>query len=189
MHGIAHRDLKSDNILLDMQEDSAPILVITDFGCCLADRVNRLYLPYNSLEIDKGGNTALMAPEVFLQTPGTFSMINYTKSDLWAAGAIAYEIFGMQNPFYENANGVKLKNVDYVEESLPALPDNVPNVIKFLVYNMLCRNPKKRLDVETAANVCQLFLWGPSDWLKPEAKMPSSTEVNHFFKYTFTRCN
>lgn len=54
MQGVAHRDLKSDNILLDLQEDSAPILVITDFGCCLADKINGLQLPYNSMEIDKG---------------------------------------------------------------------------------------------------------------------------------------
>lgn len=54
MQGIAHRDMKSDNILIDMKEDSTPILVITDFGCCLADRNYGLQLPYNSFEIDKG---------------------------------------------------------------------------------------------------------------------------------------
>ncbi|XP_021920748.1 uncharacterized protein LOC110830315 [Zootermopsis nevadensis] len=66
MNGIAHRDLKSDNILLDLSEgdDCCPLLVVTDFGCCLADTVHGLSLPYHSPDTDKGGNTALMAPEV-----------------------------------------------------------------------------------------------------------------------------
>lgn len=34
--GIAHRDLKSDNILIDTTSDSVPLLVLSDFGCCLA---------------------------------------------------------------------------------------------------------------------------------------------------------
>lgn len=98
-HEIAHRDLKSDNLLLDTSEDGAPILVLSDFGCCLADKANGLHLPYTSFDVDKGGNTALMAPEIVNQKPGTFSVLNYEKSDLWAAGAIAYEIFGCVNPF------------------------------------------------------------------------------------------
>ncbi|XP_011633507.2 serine/threonine-protein kinase PINK1, mitochondrial [Pogonomyrmex barbatus] len=38
-NGIAHRDLKSDNILLDLSEetDNSPSLVVTDFGCVLAE--------------------------------------------------------------------------------------------------------------------------------------------------------
>ena len=65
IHGIAHRDLKSDNILLDLSEgEQCPTLVITDFGCCLCDKKNWLVVPYYSSETDKGGNRALMAPEV-----------------------------------------------------------------------------------------------------------------------------
>lgn len=43
-----------------------PGVVITDFGCCLSDNVNGLSLPYKSPDTDRGGNAALMAPEVFL---------------------------------------------------------------------------------------------------------------------------
>ncbi|GLV41630.1 PTEN-induced putative kinase 1 [Carabus blaptoides fortunei] len=179
MHGIAHRDLKSDNILLDTETeaDCAPILVVTDFGCCLADRANGLHLPYNTMEVDKGGNTALMAPEVITQMPGTFTVINYSKSDLWAAGCIAYEIFGEMNPFYDTKVRRVLRNVDYTEDQLPALPEDVPAIIKSLVGNMLSRSPRKRLDPEVAANVCQLFLWAPGTWLKPDAKVPSGAEI------------
>ncbi|XP_019869047.1 serine/threonine-protein kinase Pink1, mitochondrial [Aethina tumida] len=177
-HGIAHRDLKADNLLLDTSEPDVPVLVISDFGCCLADRSNGLMLPYTSYDVDKGGNTALMAPEIIMQQPGTFRVLNYTKSDLWAAGTIAYEIFGCDNPFYEVKNKDRLRNVNYKEEELPELPDDVPVIIKFLVKNLLMRNPNKRVDPEVAANICQLFLWAPSGWLKPGiAKLPSSAEI------------
>ena len=62
----AHRDLKADNILLEMKTGKGPKLVIADFGCCLGDRNLRLKLPFESDHVDRGGNSALMAPEVFL---------------------------------------------------------------------------------------------------------------------------
>lgn len=142
-HGVAHRDLKADNLLLDTSEESAPILVISDFGCCLADRLNGLHQPYPSYDIDKGGNIALMAPEIVNQRPGTFSVLNYTKSDLWAVGAIAYEIFGMHNPFYGSRECPELKSGNYKEEDLPELPNTVPLVIRELVRNILSPNPNR----------------------------------------------
>jgi PTEN induced putative kinase 1 len=122
---IAHRDLKSDNILINRtpsydtmgKEDTPssnyqfPHLVISDFGCCLADSKVGLKLPFTSFETDRGGNVALMAPEVKNAEPGMFSSIDYSKSDVWSAGAIAYELFGAPNPFYGdrkiNPKGVK----------------------------------------------------------------------------------
>lgn len=142
-HDVAHRDLKSDNLLLDTSEIDTPILVISDFGCCLADKQNGLMLPYTSYDVDKGGNTALMAPEILTQQPGTFSVLNYSRSDLWAAGAIAYEIFGCVNPFYGSSNQGKLKSANYKEDELPELPDHVPSIIGMLIKSCLKRNPNK----------------------------------------------
>ncbi|KRT78283.1 protein kinase, partial [Oryctes borbonicus] len=177
-HSVAHRDLKSDNLLLDTTEENAPILVISDFGCCLADRSHGLHLPYTSYDTDRGGNAALMAPEIINQRPGTFSVLNYTKSDLWAAGAIAYEIFGMNNPFYGGSGYERLKSGTYKEDDLPDLPNTVPPVIRALVRNLLSPNPNRRLTPEVASNVCQVLLWAPSAWLKSGiAKIPTSAEI------------
>ncbi|KAL3280758.1 hypothetical protein HHI36_003993 [Cryptolaemus montrouzieri] len=176
-HKIAHRDLKADNLLIDATELDAPILVISDFGCCIADKSHGLLLPYSSYDIGKGGNAALMAPEIYTQQPGTFSILNYSKSDLWAAGSIAYEIFGTTNPFYGRMGQIKLKNATYKDEDLPELPEEVPLIIKMLIKNILSRNPNERLDPEVAANVSQLFLWAPSSWLRETRKLPSSAEI------------
>lgn len=185
-HGIAHRDLKSDNILIEMNDDnSPPVLVLSDFGCCLADKVHGLQVPYNSYDIDKGGNAALMAPEIINKQPGPFAVLNYGKSDLWACGAIAYEIFGLKNPFYSSSGGLaaangeetySLRNVNYKEDDLPALSDECPNLVQQLIHNILNPNPSKRVSPDIAANVMQLYLWAPSNWLKAGG-IPNSPEV------------
>ena len=59
-HSIVHRDLKSDNLLIS---SSTSELVLADFGCALYQPPN-LKVPYTTDEICKGGNLALMAPEV-----------------------------------------------------------------------------------------------------------------------------
>ncbi|XP_071451935.1 serine/threonine-protein kinase Pink1, mitochondrial-like [Hetaerina americana] len=178
MHGVAHRDLKSDNLLIDLSEgEDWPILVVSDFGCCLADRKLGMRLPYHTPDTDKGGNAALMAPEVVTVVPGPFTTINYAKSDAWAVGAVAYELFGSINPFYLKADGQRplLRSSTYDEDKLPTLPSTVPSVICALIKNLLHRDPSKRMSADMAANVCQLFLWAPKSWM--EGNSPSSNEV------------
>ncbi|XP_034656407.1 uncharacterized protein LOC117893703 isoform X2 [Drosophila subobscura] len=184
-HGVAHRDLKSDNVLIELQDDKSPVLVLSDFGCCLADKVHGLRLPYVSHDVDKGGNAALMAPEIFNTMPGPFAVLNYGKADLWACGALAYEIFGMRNPFYSCSGGLahergeltySLRNSDYKQEQLPPMSDACPPLLQQLVYNILNPSPSKRVSPDIAANVVQLFLWAPSNWLKAGG-MPNSSEI------------
>lgn len=194
-HGVAHRDLKSDNVLIEMLDDASPVLVLSDFGCCLADKVHGLRLPYVSHDIDKGGNAALMAPEIFNTLPGPFAVLNYGKADLWACGALAYEIFGMRNPFYSSSGGLarergqltySLKNSDYKPEQLPPMSEACPPLLQQLVYNILNPNPSKRVSPDIAANVVQLFLWAPSNWLKAGG-MPNSSEVGYLQKSPLNR--
>lgn len=184
-HGVAHRDLKSDNILIEQNDDkkTPPLLVLSDFGCCLADKHNGLQIPYSSFDIDKGGNAALMAPEIINKNPGPFAFLDYSKSDLWACGAIGYEIFGQQNPFYSSDKNTKdidtksLKNFNYIHCDLPPLnEENCPTIVQYLIHNILNPNPAHRLSSDVAANVMQLYLWAPSNWLK-SGGTPSNAEV------------
>ncbi|XP_076255135.1 PTEN-induced putative kinase 1 [Rhynchophorus ferrugineus] len=175
-HNVAHRDLKADNLLLDLSNPNSPVLVITDFGCCLAESATDLTVPYTTNDVDKGGNTALMAPEIINKKPGVFTKLNYSKSDLWAAGSIAYEIFGCINPFYGDKTK-RLSSLSYRDEDLPNLPVNVPLILKRLVKNILQKDPSKRLDPEVAANIAQLYLWAPNSWLNTDSKIPKCEEI------------
>ncbi|KFQ58139.1 hypothetical protein N334_11443, partial [Pelecanus crispus] len=160
-HGIAHRDLKSDNVLVEFDSAGCPWLVITDFGCCLADENVGLRLPFTSSYVDRGGNGCLMAPEVITASPGPGTVINYSKADAWAVGAIAYEILGLANPFYGHGDST-LESRSYREDQLPSLPDRVPLEVKQVVKMLLQRDPDKRLSARVAANVLHLSLWGES---------------------------
>ncbi|KAG9269004.1 serine/threonine-protein kinase PINK1, mitochondrial [Astyanax mexicanus] len=152
---IAHRDLKSDNVLLEFDSVGCPRLVITDFGCCLSEE--DLKLSFSSRWVNRGGNACLMAPEVATAVPGPGVQIDYSKADAWAVGTIAYEIFGQPNPFYSPA---ALESRSYQERDLPRLPSGSPEQVRLVVRLLLRRNPNKRLSSRVAANVLHLSLWG-----------------------------
>lgn len=155
--GVAHRDLKTDNVLAEFDSDGCPRLVITDFGCCLTQRDSSLHLPFNSMWVNRGGNASLMAPEVATAVPGPNVVIDYSKADAWSVGAISYEIFGQQNPFYR---AVGLESRKYYENELPPLPSSVPGDLQLVIQLLLRRNPNKRPSARVAANMLHLSLWG-----------------------------
>lgn len=127
--------------------------VISDFGCSL----DFLRMNYTSSHISKGGNTALMPPEVRIKDlmsysiimisalfqvinaePGLFSVIDYSRADLWSVGTMAYEIFTGYNPFFEGV--FKLSSRNYEEERLPeVIPGH--DYLNNLVCGILRRDP------------------------------------------------
>jgi len=171
--GVAHRDLKADNLLLSLSGGPEfPQLVITDFGCCIANKRLGLSLPFASLDTDRGGNTALMAPEVVKARPGPWASINYTRSDLWTAGAIGYQIFGAENPFTVGG----LSSRSYTSNQLPRLPPAAPTLLPPLLRWILAPAPTRRPSPRLAVTVSQLLLWAPSDWSSGR-QMPSTQDI------------
>lgn len=62
--------------------------------------------------------------------------LDFSKADLWAAGAIGYEIFIRVNPFYKD-----LQSRTYEDLNLPALPADVPFPVQAVIERILRRNP------------------------------------------------
>ncbi|XP_070561986.1 serine/threonine-protein kinase Pink1, mitochondrial-like [Ptychodera flava] len=162
-HNIAHRDLKCDNILVELPRSpgQSPKVAITDFGCCLADSQLGIKLPFTSEEVDRGGNSALMAPEVKTAKPGPNTVIDYRKSDLWAVGTIAYELLGLKNPF-DDPN--VLDSMTYRFKDLPDLPSDTDKSLVNIIKSLLKRNPNERPTPVVAATMLHLLLWKPTIW-------------------------
>lgn len=161
-HGVAHRDLKSNNILLegvpatDNSEEICPHLVITDFGCCLEDTNQQI--PYQIDGYGKEGNVEHRAPEISDIRPGKDQFLDYSKADLWAVGVLAFEIFGISDHF------------NWKTRRITPLPDTVPDVIKNLIHGLLVEDPAKRLDARTATNILHIYLWGWSEKVNNKLK-------------------
>ncbi|CAD5215299.1 unnamed protein product [Bursaphelenchus xylophilus] len=150
--GICHRDMKSDNILLDYDyDDEIPHLVLSDFGSALVSGFKQTYIDEFT---DLGGNIALRAPEISRANLSPGKVLDYSKADLWSAGAIGYEMFGQQNPFYS-----RYSSRTYQEKELPTLPSITPNVISKLIGQLLKIHPSERPDVKLAANVVAFSLF------------------------------
>lgn len=170
-HGVAHRDLKSDNILVDLS-NGQPKLVISDFGCCLAEPEYGLMIPYNTSNVDKGGNAALMPPEIALAEPGRNAWLDYRKSDIWTAGTLVYEIFGEENPFYKGP----LNSRTYDEKDLSPLPSQVPYALQKLTKLLLKKDPSSRPNPRVAADIAQMVTLFPK-WVNSCEESPSAEMI------------
>lgn len=79
--------------------------------------------------------------------PGFLRPVNYSHADLWAVGALAYEMYAMENPFchIHPSTGNKQQPLDsfnYKESQLPRLPKSVPPAVRHLIHDLLRRNPR-----------------------------------------------
>lgn len=90
-------------------------------------------------------NLYLICFQVVTARPGTFGHIDYSKADVWAVGAMAYEIFSGSNPFYSYERGVPplLRNATYKEKDLPVLSSDIPLIIRTLIQSLLYRSTSK----------------------------------------------
>ncbi|CAD6195703.1 unnamed protein product [Caenorhabditis auriculariae] len=153
-HFVAQRDMKSDNILLQYDDDEEiPHLVVADFGCALACGSWEVKFEHQD-DNNLGGNLKTRAPEVATATAGPGKTVNFKMADTWAAGGLAYEIFTRVNPFYE-----QISTVDYLETELPQLPKKLHHVAKDVVRDLLRRDPNQRVTPHVAANAINLSLF------------------------------
>ncbi|KAF8250178.1 hypothetical protein K440DRAFT_174813 [Wilcoxina mikolae CBS 423.85] len=138
--GILHRDLKADNILLDIDGTCK----ISDFG--ISKKTDNIYGddPGNSMQ----GSVFWMAPEVIRPEGQGYS----AKIDIWSLGCVVLEMFAGRRPWSkEEAIGAIYKLGS--ERQPPPIPDYVSDVVSPSAIGFLadCHtiNPSERPTAST----------------------------------------
>ena len=149
-HGIIHRDIKLDNILVKFysEEDIDNInmlkthIKICDFGISIAPGENKM--AFTAI-----GSPASMDPFILKKLTERNDLANsegYDQScDIWSLGSSCYEMLIGKRVF----NGRNIKDLaKKVEEGNYHLPTNLSKEVVSFINGMLQYDPKKRLNCE-----------------------------------------
>jgi tetratricopeptide (TPR) repeat protein len=135
-HGVVHRDIKPDNVLL-----SGGTAVVTDFGIAKALSASREAPGGTLTQIGTSlGTPAYMAPEQAAGDPAVDH-----RADLYSLGCVAYELLTGRPPFH-NRSPQRLLAAHVTEVPTPVheLRPDVPGPLGDLVMRLLEKDPADR---------------------------------------------
>ena len=155
VHGVVHRDVKPDNILI---EEGSGRAMVTDFGIARVDSTT------NSMDAGRIMGTAhFMSPEQALGGPVD------GRSDLYALGVVGYLAVSGRLPF--DAPNLPALLLQHMTQTAPALVDVVPGVSPTLaraIEYCLQKDPSSRFsDGEELADAL-----APETEGRPELPLP-----------------
>ena len=133
-HGVVHRDIKPDNILLDKHSGRA---MVTDFGIARAASEGESRLTATGVAI---GTPQYMSPE---QCSGERDVDG--RSDLYSLGAVAYQMLAGEPPFTgSNTPAILMKHVTEKPAPLRGRVPGLPANLEQIVLRLLEKNPANR---------------------------------------------
>jgi carbon catabolite-derepressing protein kinase len=159
-NGVAHRDLKPQNLLLDADGN----LKVSDFGLsALPEQLK------NGLLHTACGTPAYTAPEIL-------GRIGYdgSKADAWSCGVILYVLLAGHLPFDDSNIPAMCKRITRRDYQFPAW---ISKPARYLIYQLLDPNPKTRIRLE---NVIGNTWFKKSLREEPEEKVFESDLYNKY---------
>jgi hypothetical protein len=133
-HGVVHRDIKPDNILID-DESGAPLLM--DFGIAKAPTLVESHLTPTGQLI---GTPHYMSPEQALGSPDVGA-----RSDLYSLGVVAYEMLSGRRPFdAENPIDALTQRLTQTPRPLRSVAPDVPDDLMLAINRCLLKDPEHR---------------------------------------------
>jgi len=164
-HGVVHRDIKPDNVLI-----SGDHAMVTDFGVAKAVSAASGESSLTSLGLALG-TPAYMAPEQAAADPHVDH-----RADLYALGAMAYEMLSGRPPFAGmSAPQVLAAHVTQFPDPLSARRPSVAPALNALVMRLLEKSPADR--VQSAQELASMLdgMATPTGGLAPTGATPAFT--------------
>lgn len=139
-HDIVHRDIKTSNILLQLQADGRYLAKLTDFGIARAETEPDDMTRLTSLGTQGPGTPMYMAPERI--DPQTFGDI-CPATDLYAVGVILYELLTGRPPFKGSMTEIFSGHL-VQPPALNELPAAIPAGLDAVLHKALAKKPADR---------------------------------------------
>lgn len=138
--GVLHRDLKADNILLDIDGTCK----ISDFG--ISKKTDNIY--GNDVTNNMQGSVFWMAPEVIRSHGQGYS----AKVDIWSLGCVVLEMFAGRRPWSKEEAVGAIYKLGSLNQA-PPIPDDVSSTISAaalgFMFDCLTIDPRERPTAET----------------------------------------
>jgi serine/threonine-protein kinase len=132
-HGVVHRDVKPDNILLD----GAGHVLVTDFGIAkAAQEASASQLTTEGMVV---GTPHYMSPE-----QATGERVD-ARSDIYALGVVLYQLLAGVPPFDgESAQSILMKQATAEPVPIRRVRSDVPQALAAVLDRMLAKDPAER---------------------------------------------
>jgi serine/threonine protein kinase len=127
-HGVIHRDVKPENILLGRDEE----ILLGDFGLAVMSVSSPSWRP-----MDKAGTIGYMAPEQIEGKPGK-------SSDQYGLAVVVYEWLCGSLPFTGLDKEVVTRHLQAPPQPLSERAPSVPSAIEQVVMKALSKDPSER---------------------------------------------
>ncbi|MEZ5030516.1 MAG: serine/threonine-protein kinase [Saprospiraceae bacterium] len=142
-HGIIHRDIKPDNILIG-QRDGEPLYLLTDFGISTKIRRTIQKQTRQKINTDSGMTPAYAPPEVYRGEV-------FSKSDIFSLGVSVFELATGETPAGASGIGIGLAMLNGAD--VPSLAGDYTVRFKELIASCMQLEESERCSAE------DLLMW------------------------------